>query len=107
MLNTASFFDELGHILKASELSKEAGFGRDFKAWVLKRHRNLKQLSNKANNASIKLYTKLPGPVQKAVTNPTLMDPSDSTTTTALGTAAHMAGHFLKGASAKPQKSRR
>lgn len=107
MLNTASFFDELGHILKATELSKEAGFGRDFKAWVLKRHRNLKQVANKADNFGNKVYTKLPRPVQKAVTSPTLMDPSDSTATTALGTAARMAGHFFKGGSAQSQKSRR
>jgi hypothetical protein len=93
MLNTASFFDELDQIISSQDLRKEAGWGRDFKAWVLKRHRSAKQLSAKVNNASIKLYTKLPEPVQKAVVHPSLTDTSDSMPSTALGNAAR---HLLK-----------
>lgn len=105
MLHIASFFDELDQIASSQNLSKEAGWGRDFKAWALKRHRAVRKLSDKANNASLKLYTKLPEPVQKAVVNPTLMDPSDSTTGTAVTNAAYAARHLLKlGSSRKPPR---
>lgn len=70
-----AFFSELKYI------EKEAGLGRDLLAWAKKRHRAARQLVSKADTlhreTGIKLYTKLPEQVQKAVTNPQLMDPSD------------------------------
>lgn len=58
-------------------LEKDAGLGEDFRRWRRKAQVAAGRTSQAATNASIKVYTALPGPVQKAVTNPTLTDPSD------------------------------
>jgi hypothetical protein len=98
-----AFFNELDTI--HAPVVKEAGWGRDFLAWTKKRHRKAKQMAGKANDAvltgSIKAYQAMPAPVQKAVNDPKIMDPSDQTGGIALGAAKRM----LKFGAARRQKS--
>lgn len=81
---------------QVNRLSKEAGWGRDFQAWALRKQRKAKRTVGKFDeaqrNASIKVFTKLPGPAQKALMDPQTMDASDMR----VGIAAQAAKNFLK-----------
>ncbi len=79
---------------QVSHLSKEAGLGRDFLAWAHRARRKtgktVAKIDEAQRNLGIKAYMKMPEPVQKAVTNPMVMDPSDQRTNPAFSAAARM-----------------
>lgn len=87
---------------------KEAGLLKNVMTWANERTKKLKGKAvaahDKAGDAirapSIKLYQAMPKPVQKAVTDPGLMDASDSRA----GAAAQGLKHILKIGSAKERR---
>ncbi len=58
-------------------LEKDAGLGEDLRRWRRKAQVAAGRTNQAVTKASIRAYTALPTPVQRAVTSPTLTDPSD------------------------------
>ena len=73
--------------LEQQQTVKEAAWERDLQAWALKRQRTARQAVSKLTDAQRLAYTKLPSPMQRAITDPSIMDPSDLRGGIALNTA--------------------
>lgn len=88
------FVKKKGYKKLEQTFPKEAGLGRDMLAWMKWKQRKAQRVAGKMNNAaltaSIKVHQKLPAPVQKALTNPTMMDPSDPSAGAAIGAAKQL-----------------